>query len=220
VVRADRLAHQSGIRAYALAGNTDWGTAQAWVLQNIIRPLAKYQTLAAAQERFDGVCLDAEYWIDGQNDPAVHCPGLCDLMAAFRARLDGLSVGCFAGFFLKDNTGDRANLTYKGKSAQDGEHLMDAADFVVVGAYRDDADQQKPLFQPWFDYAEQVGLNLGLYCGSETTDVSPSYVTYYGATKAAMETEHSDISNSFQAADRAVFMGQAIHSYDGWRVMS
>ncbi len=217
------LAHRSGIKVYALAGDLGWGTSHQWVMKNIIEPLCAYNALCQqASQQFDGIVLDVEYWADEvAYPPATNLPGLCDLIHAIKVRGDGkLAVGVFAAFYLKDNTGTRPNLDYKGKSAQDGEHLMDAADFVVVGAYRDTAAEQIALFEPWYDYASQVGLNLGLYCGAETIDVQPSNITYFGQGKAYMESQFTVISATEKVATNAAYIGIAVHSYDGWKAMS
>lgn len=218
-------AHLSGIQVYALAGDLGWATNQDWVMKNIINPIMAFNAIAG--EAFDGICLDVEYWVDPTTYPAsVHCPGLCDLVKAVKHAAD-LPVGLFSGFYLKDNTATRAGVVYNGKTAQDGEHFMDVADFVVVGSYRNhaadngtDGPGQDTLFQPWYDYAAGQGRNAGLYVGSETTNVTPTYITYYGKTKAAMETEHATTSGVFKGATNAVFLGQSVHSYDGWKAMT
>jgi hypothetical protein len=220
-------AHRSGIKVWALAGSTDWGSNHSWVATNILKNLLWFQNqTTTATNNFDGVMFDAEYWTDTNYDNATNAAGFCDLMRMFRATLN-VSVGCFAGFFLKDNDGTRASFTYNGKSAQDGEHIMDNSDLTVVGAYRDhaadngtDGPGQITFFQPWYDYASQSGLNIPLMCGSETISVTPSYVTYFGATKTAMETEHTTISNTFRVTGNSSFVGQCVHSYDGWKAMS
>lgn len=220
-------AHKSGIKVWALTGNIDWGTNQAWVATNILKNLLWYQGQTIdSTKNFDGVMFDVEYWTDTNYDNSTNCAGLCDLMRNFRTTLN-MPVGCFTGFFLKDNEGTRTPFTYNGKAAQDGEHLMDNSDLTVVGAYRDHAEDngtdgpgQVTLFQPWYDYASQSGLNLSLMCGSETIDVTPSYVTYFGGTKATMETEHTIISDTFRVAENSSFVGQAVHSYDGWKAMT
>lgn len=227
--------HKSGIKVFALCGNVDWAANQAWVMNNIVRKLNNFNNKSVdASQRFDGILLDVEYWTDTNLDQAVHCAGLCDLIKAVRRNLGrGQQVGVFTGFFLKDNLpiGDpnrRQDITYNGKTAQDGEHLMDVADFVSVGTYRDTANfnsgngqpGQIELFQPWYDYASISGKNLGLFAGTETINIAPSYITYSGQTKTVMEGEHTLISNAFQVTGDSVFMGQAVHSYDGWRVMA
>lgn len=223
-------AHRSGIKVYALCGDLGWGTLHQWVLKNILNPIMAYNAMCTkTSEQFDGIMLDVEYWVDEVNYPAAtHLPGFCDLVKAMRTASDGsLSIGCFAGFFLKDSSGARTLIDYNGKLAQDGEHMMDVCDFVVVGSYRDHANDngtdgpgQITLFQPWYDYAANQGKNFGLYCGSETINVTPTYITYFGATKAAMEAEHTLISNAFKVETNSVFLGQAVHSYDGWKAMT
>jgi hypothetical protein len=104
---------------------------------------------------------------------------------------------------------------------------MDVVDFIVVGAYRDHAADggaesgpgQIPLLQPWYDYASGQGKKCGLYCGSETINVSPSYMTYFGASRATMETEHAAIATQFAVSANSAFLGQAIHDYNGWKAM-
>ena len=219
--------HKSGIKVWALAGNTDWGTNHSWVATNILKNLLWFQDQTIdSTKNFDGIMFDAEYWTDEQLDAATNCAGLCDMMRLFRTTLN-IPVGCFTGFFLKDNDATRASFTYNGKSAQDGEHLMDNSDLTVVGAYRDHANDngtdgpgQITFFQPWYDYASQSGKNFPLMCGSETIDITPSYVTYFGGTKTAMEAEHTTISNTFRVAGNSSFVGQCVHSYDGWKAMT
>jgi hypothetical protein len=218
-------AHRSGIKVYALAGNYDWAINQSWVNKNIVQPVNWFQAQAATEtQKFDGLLLDVEYWTDVNQQASVSCPKLCDLMRSMR-KITQLPIGCVAAFYLKDSNGSRASFSYQGKTAQDGEFLMDNADFVFVGAYRNAADTkkniagQKALFQPWYNYASQVSKNDPLFCGSLTVQASPSYTTYYGKTKTYMEGEHTKVSNQFLATNM-VFSGQAINNYDGWKAMA
>lgn len=225
---AVKYMHLSGIRVYAYSGNTDWGKNQQWVQKNIVYPLLKYQDIADGLQSFDGVHLDVEYWTDAGQQADVACPQLCDLGRNIK-HTTGLPVGCFAAFFLKDNTGSRPSFSYQGKTAQDGEFLMDNFDQVVVGAYRNHAQDngtdgpgQISLFQPWYDYENQAGKNVGLLCASECANISPAYTTYFGMTKTAMEAQHALISQNFiqSPTTQSVFLGQAVDSYQSWSVMS
>lgn len=220
-------AHQSAIKVYALWGNVDWAVNQAWVQEKIVRRYEAYQAIVTTEEQFDGMMLDVEYWTDEVTyPPATNLPGLLDLVKSIQQR--GIIVGLFAAFYLKDNSGARANVSYAGKLAQDGEHMMDVANFIVAGTYRDHAQDggaesgpgQISLFQPWYDYAITQGLMRGLYAGSETINTTPAYVTYYGATKAAMETEHTLISNQFSVVGNSCWLGQAVHDYANWNAMA
>jgi len=224
-------AHKSGIQVHALCGNVDWALNQAWVSKNVIQPLAKYQALhnnSFPKSLFDGVIFDVEYWTDEGTYPAsTNLPGLLDLVAATRSKLN-IPVGVFSAFYLKDNTATRPSVTYRGKSAQDGEHMMDVCDYVVVGAYRNTANYnsgngqpgQIDLFQPWYDYASQAGKNFLLYCGAETISISPAYITYHGQTRTFMEGEQSTISTAFQVGGNSSFLGAAIHDYTAYKAMT
>jgi hypothetical protein len=222
-------AHVAGLKVHALAGNVDWGINQSWVTANVLRNFNTFQGLGSTtlkDPNFDGFCLDVEYWTDANQTAQTSCPALCDLGRSIK-KTHGFAVGCFGSFYLKDNTGDRPTISYQGKVAQDGEFLMDNFDYVVVGAYRNHAQDngtdgpgQISLFQPWYDYASQVGNNYPLYCGSETKqDITYPYTTYYGFTKSAMEAQHTLISNAFTAPTNRVFLGQAIDAYATYNVM-
>lgn len=217
------VAHRSGIQVHALAGNVDWAINQSWVNTNIFRNLTAFQckgTSAQHLPSFDGFCLDVEYWTDPNQTANISAPALCDMMRAMQRTLQ-TAVGCFAAFYLKDNTGSRPSFTYQGKTAQDGEFITDNADYVVVGAYRDDAASQNALFEPWYDYASQVGVDRQLYCGSETgQDIENPQITYYGATKTFMESQHTIISTTFTNTMNTVFLGQAIDDYAAYKVMA
>lgn len=221
-------AHRSGIRVYALTGDVGFAVAHQWVMKNIVEPFVAFNAAAIRpSQQFDGFSLDVEYWQNPGNPSAIHLPGLCDLVKAIRARTDGKPVGCYAGFWLKDATGGQPSVLYNGKNAQDGEHLMDVCDFMIVASYRNHAafggtehgPGQIELSQAWYDYAKGQGRNIGLYVGTETIDVLPAYITYHGKTKAQMEIEHTLISLHFRIDTNAVFMGQVVHNYDGWKAM-
>jgi hypothetical protein len=188
-------------------------------MTHIVRPIADFNAQAyTASQRFDGLHYDVEYWTDAITYPAQdHCSGLCDLMHATKYSCGpGFAVSCFATFWLKDNTGARADVFYRGKNQQDGAHFMDVADFVVVGTYYENSATQINYFQPWYDYASEVGVNAQLFAASETTDVAPPEITWFGDTNANMEAACGNIAAAFRAAGNSVFLGMVIHDYPGW----
>ena len=236
-----QTAHQSGIRVMFYAGNTTWGESSvySWVLANIIQKIQKYQAVATSPYQLaDGLILDVEYWTDNTQTASVSCPGLCDLMNIARqiCQMPGAAdfkVGCFAAFYLKDSSGSRATFTYQGKTAQDGEFLMDNSDFVVVGDYRNHANDNgtdgpgiNTLHTPWHTYATSafswapLMSKCKLYVGVETQNVSPAYSTFYGMTKAAMETELTTVSNTFKTSGNRDYYGVCVDCYSSWNAMS
>lgn len=215
--------HASGIQVHAVAGDVGYGTAQNWVMTNIVRPVSDFNAKARySSQRFDGLHYDVEYWTDEVTyPPATNLPGLCDLMVATRRVCGpGFKVSCFSASHLKDNTATRTVVTYRGNDKQDGAHMMDVADFVVVATYADSGANQITLFQPWYDYASVAGVNAQLFAASETTNVAPGSITYYGDTKTNMATAHAAIASAFRAGGNSVFLGQVVHDYVGWSAMT
>jgi hypothetical protein len=207
---------QAGITVYATWGNVDWGdpTVLSWVIANVVENYEEFQLLGDSTEQFSGMILDVEYWTDEVTyPPETNLPGLLDLVKNIQAR--SIECGLFSAFYLKDNTSSRTDVTYDSKSAQDGEHMMDVADFIVVGSYRDTASAQIATFKPWHDYA--VGEGAFLYAGIETTDVSPSEITYFGDSKSAMEEEQSIVSTEYSGS--STYLGIAVHDYVGWAAL-
>lgn len=213
--------HAVGGKVFALAGNTDWSipAVQGWVSANITQKIVDYNSASTSNQRFDGFTLDIEYWLDGGQTTADAVSGLASLVSNMRSALS-LPVGVFAPFYFLDNTGTRPSVLYNGKTQQDGKHLVDFSDHVVVGAYRrhanpfSDQNGQIQLFQPWMDYAATAGA-ARLYCACETTDIGDPNVTFFGASKSDLETEQTLVNASFIAQPK--FSGIAVHSYDGWK---
>lgn len=212
----------AGKKVYALAGDVDWSTTatHAWIAANITQKIVDYNAASTASQRFDGFHLDVEYWTGAQATTDA-LSGMSALVTDMRASLG--HVGMFTAFYLVDDTNTRPSVLFNGKTQQDGKHLLDMADHVVVGTYRDTADVNLVddvdgiinLIQPWYDYA--LANSKPVYSGVETTNVAPSYITFFGQTKAAMETQ-IDLANA--AFTGNVYLGLAVHSYAGWSALS
>jgi len=222
-------AHASGIRVLALAGNSDWGHNQQWVMNNITRHIAQYNMYCVNNSTYpngqlDGVILDAEYWtVSGYT--SVEPIGMCDLMNAMR-RVLHMPVGFAPTQWLADPTSAALTITYDGYTGIEGAVLMNNADFCAVQSYSNSATTQENMLQNWFGYASTTGArrNFGLYCVSLTDsgNGNASYWTGQSGAKATMETAHTAISNNFTAAPNtnASFRGQAIEQYSSYSQMS
>jgi hypothetical protein len=224
-------AHASGIRVMALAGNTDWGVNQQWVMGNILRNLAQYQSIGNVQGgtsslvygQFDGLMFDCEYWTASYSSTDV--VGLCDLMNASR-RILNMPVGCFTTQWLADSASAAISVTYNGVTQLEGLHLMDHSDFVVVGCYSNNSTTQTAMFANWFNYASQPGSqrNFGLWCGSETLSGlgTLSYWTGSAGALATLNTSLTAISSAYVAAPNtnASFRGNSVHAYSSYSQMT
>jgi hypothetical protein len=224
------VAHASGIRVMALSGNNDWGHNQQWVMNNVVRHIANYQAYCDnnttyPDAKFDGVCLDAEYWTLSGGYTVTEPIGMCDLMVAMR-RILNIPIGFCPTWWLADSSSAALSFSYAGGPVQlEGLNLMQVADFCVVQCYSNQVsgagNTQVSMFQPWFNFASQtgLGLNCGLFCASLTDSGQPagtSYWTGQSGALAAMEANHTTIANTFMAAPNtnACFRGQAIEQYN------
>jgi len=219
-------AHQSGINVYSLSGNVDWGQNHKWVVENILLPLQRFQSMSTEQQRFDGNILDVEYWTDEATyPPADHLPGLLDLVRKFRDHLN-IPSGIFSAFGMMGGdggVGTRTSISYRGKSAQDGEHMMDHCDFIAIGCYWHSATGQNDRFISWYNYAKDAtdsGRNVSLFCTSETLDSVTDTQSYWQEGRSFMEGEHTTFSNTFFVVENSVFVGHAIHDYEHHSTMS
>ncbi len=209
-------AYINGISVYALAGNTDWTipATQGWVATNITQKIVDYNTASLPSQRFKGFLLDVEYWLDlGQNSTDA-IAGYATLVGDMQVAL-GLPIGCFAAAWLKDNVNSLPSVLYNVKTAQDGEHIMDFADFTVVGSYRDTAIAAIDLITAWNDYA--ILANRAIYAAAETSDVAPSYITFFGRTLTYMSAQLALIDVAFSSNSQ--YKGIAIHDYDNYSVI-
>lgn len=212
--------HASGIRVFALSGDVGWGTNHKWVMTNVLLPLLRYQTLSSPEQQFDGSILDVEYWTDeGTYPPSTNLPGLLDLVRKFRDALDK-PCGLFSAFGMMGGAGGvgtRTSISYRGKSAQDGEHMMDHADFVVIGCYYHNATGMSDRFVSWYNYASaatDAGRNMGLYCGVETLDSVADTLSWWQEGIAAMESAMATFDATYFVVGNSVFLGHAVHDYE------
>lgn len=214
--------HDVAVDVYGLIGGVDYAVNQLWVRRNIIGAMQAFN--ATSQDHaFAGLVFDCEYWTEPQNyDPEDYIPAYYRLIDAARAQLD-IPVGVFAQRSLLD--AGRDEIDYRGLNDVDGAHLLRASDFVFVGSYDDHAEPhdsypgQIAMIEPWVDRADNDGLGTMVWGCSEVSDVAPSWITYYGSTKAAMETQHGLIASALLAGDGGAYVGQAVHAYSAYRDM-
>ena len=227
------FAHASGIKVFALCGNTDWGHNQQWVMQNIIRRLEEFQSLAGnssySECKFDGLIFDVEYWTVGAgNYTSVEPVGLCDLVNACRRALN-IPVGCFLTSWLAASGSEALTITYYGDTGLEGLVISHQCDFVAVACYLNTATGQEGDLQPWYNDASETGVghNVGLFCTALTDSgqsAGTSYWTGVSGAKAAMETAQTSIASSFKPASpnatNCAFRGAAIEQYSSYAQMT
>jgi hypothetical protein len=210
-----------GCKTYAMSYDLAWldGTKMAYVQTNILDQIAAYNTGSATNEKFVGVHYDEEYWILAGVAVATNFQSLTSIKQIVLATkaTTGLTTGMFIASYLKDNlgTGGDPAITFNGKSAQQGEHVMDFCDYVVPAAYENAAARQIPEIQAWCDYSDTIGT-CKVWGASETISITPAQ-TYYGSSRPQMETEFAQIMSHFTTSSS--WKGIAVDSYDGWQAL-
>ncbi len=202
-------------KVFAVAGESDWAEDgyDEWTADNIVAKVVEYNAASTAPQRFDGFSYDIEYYV-GETAPAVALAGLKEIYEGTQADSGGLPVGFFvAQHLFADN---RTELLFEAKTATDGEHLVDLADHIVVGAYRDDGDLQIDYFEPWMTYASSVDA-AELYVAANTEDGTANE-TYGDGSLATMETELAKLNGEYGGLEK--FRGVVINEYESWAGMS
>ena len=215
----------NNISVWAYGGATNWTLAstQSFINTAIIANINTYNAASTASQKFSGFILDVEYWTDNTQTSASGLSGLIGLINNMRSSMS-IPIACYLPFYFMNDDADWPMLSYNGKTKYPGAHLMDNADSVTVACYRNTAldnpgigqSGQITLFQPFYNYAMANNIK-NVYLTSETTNISPSYSTYYGLGKTYMESQYTLELAAFPK--RNVMAGISIDSYDGWRAM-
>lgn len=161
-------AYRSGILVYPLISslNFDLVNKQTWAQSNILSKIKwlNIKWINAPSFQFKGVIFD-----DGDGTSSQRAQdryrGLSDLMNYTRNELS-IRVGCLASYYLIDNDTSRSTKTLQGKTAPEGECLVDNSDFVVLRTSSDkdatDGPTQNDLIKSWYDYAKSKGKMMPL----------------------------------------------------------
>jgi hypothetical protein len=215
--------NNAAVRVWGLIGGADYAVNQRWVRRNILGAVQAFNA-ASTDHCLEGLVFDNEYWTDPQTyDPQEYIPAYWTLMEAARGALS-IPVGVFAQRNLIDSGRDTVDC--RGLDDVEGAHLLAMSDFVMVGSYDSQAEPhgdypgQIAMLEPWVARAAADELGTLVWGCSETKDVQPGWITYYGSTKAAMEAQHALIADALTSAHGTPYEGQAVHDYTAYKSMS
>lgn len=209
-----------GVGVWGLIGNVDYAVNQNWVRENIIGAVQEFNSHSQSH-KLEGLVYDNEYWTNPTQYPSSsYIPGYWSLMEASRSALQ-IPIGVFAQRSLLDSS----PVSCRGLNDSDGAHLVAMSDVVFVGSYDEQAEPhggypgQIAMIEPWIDKAEEIGKGTMIWGCSETKNVSPSWISYYGKTKAQMEAQHDLIANALSSDEGSPYVGQAVHDYTAYKNM-
>lgn len=215
------LAHRSGIRVFALAGEAAWALKENHpaALEHI-REVSDFNSRYPATA-FDGVQLDIEPYtlpefsqdMDAIGSQMLHL--LQDVDRIFPAELE---LNAAIPFWYAGGVEPKI-VAFDGASKPLSHHILDLVDSVSIMAYRDRADRQIQVSANDIEYAGRVGKTA--YVGAETLPPDgeriPERITYYGKKTGYMNVQLEAIRAHY--ADNPGFGGIAVHSYDSYREM-
>jgi hypothetical protein len=220
-----RIAHQKGIRVFALAGKASWALEENHqeVLDHIDQVLAYNSTHPSAQ--LDGLQLDIEPYILAGFWTHIDSIGLqflqivqksVDLIKSSSSK--DIEVNIAIPFWYATSK-PPIIVTYKDTSKPLSQHILDMVDSVSIMAYRDNADAQIKVSKTDIAYAESI--NKKVYVGAETmpsfTDSIPDWITYHNKNIFYLNEQLELIEQYYKNLN--AFGGIAIHTYDSFRHM-
>ncbi|HVN26159.1 MAG TPA: hypothetical protein VMT99_00705 [Candidatus Paceibacterota bacterium] len=211
------LAAEKGIAVDAEAGASDWALAGGWSKpEAIVSFVANYNQSHAV--KFRGVQFDIEPYTLAQyaSSPASVLTSYVQMVEAVTNvdRTYGLPLGFDVPFFYTAPTG-APQVTVDGITTYPINHLVRLLNTLpngrlLVMSYRNTAAGSNgtvAIATPEIQAAN--GTNVKVIVGQETSNVTPSYITFYGMTKAQMATQVAAVRQSL--ASNPSFGGMATH---------
>lgn len=215
--------HRRGIQAYALLGSGYLHTEE-YILPGrrdaalaMFRRVLDYNSVAAADERFDGVNLDIEPHILDQwpEQKLLLLRQFLDLgqslMDLKRQSGQVLAVGPAIPFWL-----DGIELDWHGASKPVSEHVLDVYDYAALMDYRDHAAGRDGIVSNAMDEMIYAGQrNKRLVIGVDVTPDEIQKVSFDHLAEPDLERELKLAARAFRG--QRAFAGFAIHHFRAYR---
>lgn len=226
-------AHASGIRVEALFGGTDWQEDPAKVRMKIDQVLAMHTaTPGNAQDDFDAVHFDVEFWLDDSWDAAtteaerqqIAINYLDNVLVNARNYLDtkgetDMDVDVDLSAHLENANKLPSAFAYDGSTQYFLEHVLDNTDHVIIMSY---IDYTLGLWN-WTNYELDltVGKGRSIQLGADIQPVPPALPinsfadnspTGYASMTQTLEEFHTLLSPGQLAA----LDGFSVFQYTGY----
>lgn len=209
-----RLAGASGIEIHALDGRATWGfTANRPSIDRSFDWLARYQSKAAADERFTGVHVDIEpyalpYWSKTGSDYITQWQDNVRYIVQKSKDLQ-LPIAADIPFWLSG---------YKTPDGQEtlSRWMMRHYGAVTILAYRDTAQGISDMASA--ELTEAADLNIPATVGVETLpSLEGGNITFFEEGRTLMNERLGQAASLL--TEHGTFAGIAIHDYKAWRAM-
>lgn len=215
-----RAMHRSSIEVHALFGKAEWGLSEFHnEPMGIVRQILAFNSLAPANERFDGIHDDSEVYA-----LATWAFNPLEMLGSYLELIEGLSdligpdlkFGAAVPFWFTERS---LSASACSRARTLAEEIFFYVDYVAIMAYRDRAFGQGgtiEISKPFIEIAGAAGKKA--YVGQETQpDLNPSYMSFYGKPASYMRGEFKKIDSYFEG--HSGYAGIAAHRYRTYRAL-
>lgn len=226
-----RAYNAGGVRPYALAGNSKWGSPDAEYLPlAIVDYLKDYNAQAAPEEELHGLQFDIEpYSEEGFYDDAT--TGFSDYLAVTKAIIarhasnfsaKDIDLGFAVPFWFDGENPDVPQVAMSGTTKYPVFHLIDQlktlpSGYLAVMAYRTQAggeDGSIAHTKAEMDYASKT-QTVKVYIGQETAQVEPASITFYSLGKNKLKAAVKELDTAFKG--QPAYGGILVHDSKSFR---
>lgn len=214
-------AQQKGMHVDIEGGARDWAYPEnRWKGYALIDFLAAYN-IAHPEAKANGLQYDVEPYLlpEYETDKAAVLTQFLEFIQESTARMaqvDG-TFSVVIPHFYDSRQAWTPSVKFGDKNAFTFTHLLDILEAkpgseLIIMAYRNYFEGEggtRELSQAELDEAAAGGYATHIVVAQETGNVEPSYVTFYGLSKADLTTALSDIRSTFK--DNKNFGGVAVH---------
>ena len=215
-------ARAAGIAVYVEGGDTNWGDfANRWQGTALVNFIKQYDAIYP-NAPIAGLQLDVESYLepDYTTNPSNVIEGYLNLISDVTVAMEGMNakLSIVIPHFYDDRIQWAPSVSYGGTTTYPFNHVLDIlqnkpGSVMVVMAYRNSASGNngtEALAQTEMDEAK--GTATKIVVAQETGDVQPSYVTFYGLTKASLYSSLFAVTSYFDPYSS--FGGVAVHYLD------
>lgn len=221
-----------GIKAQALAGDTRWGNPDyQYVPLKLLTFVHDYNAAASPAQRLAGMQFDIEFYsaddfTDAATQNTLDYLSLTKQLIRKRSALFAANPSFALGFTVPDwldgsNAGYMPNVSLDGAKKQPPLHYLlsqlqnSSNAYIVVMAYRNHTDgSDGTIARAQTEMAQAQTAGVTMLVGEETTDTTPTKLTFYGWTKTALKQSTLHINAAF--GDNSTFAGFAIDDQRGY----
>ncbi|OXS73498.1 amidase [Lysinibacillus sp. KCTC 33748] len=205
-----------GIKVYALDGSASWVSADGYKMQDqLFDWIQSYNENAAATERFSGVHLDVEPYLNSgwSSNQEKTIESYQALLTRAKGNTEQLQLPLEADmpFWF-----DEVSYNNQFGSGLLADWVIDQVESVSIMAYRDSAKDIIKIVEHEINYAKKVNKSIVIGVETGASDEGKN-ITFYDNGEAYMNKQLAQVHKQY--ANKTSYNGFAIHYVDSWMNM-